>query len=783
MADFVTELRSRRVLPAVGVYVASCWVLIEILDRLVERYLLSPYLTDIIFLGLYSLIPTVTLVAWTHGKPGKDKATRVEKVGVPINLIATLGLLLTVFGDKDLNQAATAVTVSNELGQQETHYIPSESFRRRMAVFFFDNDTGDHSQDWLKYAVTELLVQDLQQDPFVLASSPYQNFGNGYYARMRQAGFLDATGIPTSLKREIADDANRQYFVEGSFNIENGQYLVNSRILETRTLKEVANISLQGWDLYETIDRMSREIRDELEVPRGSGRIAADLPLSETYGESEDALMNYIGGLNQRLFHNDFAASNVLFEAALESDPNFVLGHFMKAVNLIESGDWPAANEAVQSARKLDYRLPETDRVTLKALNYRITGETDKLMDFLRMQVKLKDDAASHSRLANMLTYTGELEEAKQEFKIALRRDSLNVGVYLALSLLERLTGDIEAAIAYAREYQLERPEEIDAHMQLGDLLRDTGELEQAEKQYEQAQLLDDYPVQPTLRLVIINSRKGDERKARALLEEAERLAQTPSDRASVHQAASFFEARLGRIDAAIRQLYKAQEYMAQTQPPFAVALATYSPIVNLQLSRGNIEGAEAALEKALGLLEPPMDQFLAFSEAMVLVQKGELQQASAALERGVEIIEQLKFEPLKFQISLVQAGIHEARGDYADMSLSLILGIEQVDKSFIAAELYAQYVPRIYAELAHAQVMSEDMQGADVSLTRGFRLDPSEPMLWMAKAKRQNASGSTQLAMASVNYALAIWESSDSGFVGLEKARELVAEINESAP
>jgi hypothetical protein len=116
-------------------------------------------------------------------------------------------------------------------------------------------------------------------------------------------------------------------------------------------------------------------------------------------------------------------------------------------------------------------------------------------------------------------------------------------------------------------------------------------------------------------------------------------------------------------------------------------------------------------------------------------------------------------------------------------MSLSLILGIEQVDKSFIAAELYAQYVPRIYAELSHAQVMSEDMQGADVSLTRGFRLDPSEPMLWMAKAKRQNASGSTQLAMASVNYALAIWESSDSGFVGLEKARELVAEINESAP
>ena len=164
MADFITELRKRRVLPAVGVYVASSWVLIEILDRLVERYLLSPYLTDVIFWGLFSLIPAVMLIAWTHGRPGKDKATRAEKVGVPINLIATLGLLITVFGGKDLDQAAKQITVSNELGQQETHIIPSESFRRRMAVFFWENESGNPDLDWLQYGVTELLVQDLQQN-------------------------------------------------------------------------------------------------------------------------------------------------------------------------------------------------------------------------------------------------------------------------------------------------------------------------------------------------------------------------------------------------------------------------------------------------------------------------------------------------------------------------------------------------------------------------------------------------------------------------------------------
>ena len=230
MADFITEMRDRRILPAVGVYVASSWVLIEILDRLVERYLLSPYITDIVFWGLYSLIPAVMLIAWTHGRKGKDKTSRVEKVGVPINLIATLGLLITVFGGKDLDLAATQITVNNELGQQEIHYIPSETFRRRMAVFFWENKSTDPELDWLQYGITELLVQDLQQDPFVLASSPWSNFGNGFFSRMRQAGFVDGLNTPRSLMREIADQANRQYFVEGSINQVADEYEVKARI-------------------------------------------------------------------------------------------------------------------------------------------------------------------------------------------------------------------------------------------------------------------------------------------------------------------------------------------------------------------------------------------------------------------------------------------------------------------------------------------------------------------------------------------------------------------------
>ena len=71
-------------------------------------------------------------------------------------------------------------------------------------------------------------------------------------------------------------------------------------------------------------------MRLALDVPESSSRIAEDLPLAETYGESEEALKAYIEGLNARLFENDFEKSNAYFDKAVSIDANFVLGWFFK---------------------------------------------------------------------------------------------------------------------------------------------------------------------------------------------------------------------------------------------------------------------------------------------------------------------------------------------------------------------------------------------------------------------------------------------------------------------
>jgi tetratricopeptide (TPR) repeat protein len=777
MADFVTELRDRRILPAVGVYVAGSWVLVEILDRLVERYLLSPYLTDIVFWGLFSLIPAVMLIAWTHGRPGKDKSTRFEKVGVPINLIATLGLLITVFGGKDLDLAATQITLNNEFGQQETHYIPSETFRRRMIVFFWENESGNPELDWLQYGITELLVQDLQQDPFVLANSPWNNFGNGFYSRIRQAGFDDGLNVPRSLMRKIANEANRQYFIEGSLNNADDEYVVTARVWDTQTLGQVAELTERGWDVYAAIDRLSKGIRDALDVPESSSRIAEDLPLTETYGESEEALKAYIQGLNARLFENDFVSSNAFFDQALSIDPNFVLGWFLKAANMLESGDLPSAQEALSKAQELDYRLPSRDRVRLKSALYRLAGEHEKLMSFLHLQTQIRDDAASHNSLATMFMMSGELEKAKTESLLALDRDALNVGIYLRMSALERATGDMEAAIDYARRYQEQKPEDIDANIQLGDLLRDSGELEAAAEHYQKAQVLQNSPVRPTLRLSLIAARKGDFTTARKYLSEAEGFAKTPMEKTHVRQGAALLEIRLGRIHEAIKQIYAQEEFLRQSQGLLEVTLSVYMPLIDLYISVGDLEAAHGALTTAKDLLTPPVDKFLGFSAAVIQAQEKDIDAAYVSLQHAQDVVDQFQLKYLEAQINMVQAMISEAEGDFAAMADHYQKAIEKVEHSVVAGDVQT-VVPGLYAELAKAQIETGSLADAEHSIEAGFRLDPSEPLLWVEKARLQQAKNMPRMALASVNYALAIWKDADEDYVMAKKARALAAEL-----
>jgi tetratricopeptide (TPR) repeat protein len=767
------EIRERRILPAVGVYVGGSWVVVEILDRLVERYFLSPYLTDIVFWGLFSLLPAVFLLSWTHGRPGKDRATRVEKVGIPVNIIATLGLLLTLFGGKNLSATADLVTIDNELGQKEEHYIPKDAFRRRVAVFFWSNESGDAQQDWLQYAVTELLTQDLQQNAFLVASSPWEHSGRGYYARMKAAGFDDGLDVPLNLKREIADAANRTYFLDGSLMPSSQGYRVSLRVWETENLTQLGEVTGEGADLLEVVDQLASAVRDVLEIPTGRSGSADDLPLRETYGYNEAALRAFVDGRNVLLFENDWERSNALYEAAIAADPGFVLAWFYMGLNQWEQGDAAGAQASLTRAQEYAYRLPERDQTMLKGLSYRISGDQDKLEKFLRLQVRLHRDAVSHRDLARFLMITGRLEEAKQQFQEVTQRDRSDLKAYLHLAILEQASGNTDAAITYAERFLVMRPNDLAGHLLIGDLYLERGDFEAARQFYEEAQLIEDTPVAPTLRLVALAARQGQWARARELIGEARQLSNGARHDSAILAAEGALELRFGRISRAIELAEQQSEVNREILSPVEQIFAYNMPVIQYNIMLNRLQVADDVLASALGALQPPLNHFLSFVGALLHARRGDYDAAEAAVADGAEAIDRFKADYLAFQIPLIRAFIAEEKQDYSAAARLFEEAILGAKRSVIATELQGK-MGQLYGACAQMHVRAGELDLAQDVLDQAFRRDTAEPSLWMARAMLEDANGSAHLALASVNYALAIWADADAEYLQYQEALAL---------
>jgi len=204
--SFLSELLRRRVPQFLGVYLATGWAALEFTDFLVNRYLLSPNLTDFVLLSWALLVPTILALAWYHGAPGRDKWTRAERVGIPLNLGLAAVLLFVVFRGADLGAATTSVMVENEAGETVERVIPKSEFRKHLAVFFFDNESADSTLDWLQYGIPWGLVDDLMQDVFIdiRTPTPPVEGESGMVERLRNAGYADGLRVPFALKRQIS---------------------------------------------------------------------------------------------------------------------------------------------------------------------------------------------------------------------------------------------------------------------------------------------------------------------------------------------------------------------------------------------------------------------------------------------------------------------------------------------------------------------------------------------------------------------------------------------------
>ena len=325
------DLLDRRLPQILGIYLGACWAVVQFVDFLVNRYVLSPNLTDVAIVVLISFIPTIMLLAYFHGKPGRDRWTRMEKIGIPFNLVLTGTLVFFIFSGQELGAASKTITVLDEQGNQIERVIPKSQFRKKMVLFYFDNETGDSELDWLQYGFSFMIGYDLSQDMFLDIRNVHDSGftpGDYYiYKKIKEAGFSKATGVPLALKRQVTNELHLPYFTSGTFKKVDDSYSVEISLYQTKNSKLLKKHEFTGPDIFALADEISVQLKTDLELPNMHIQETNDLPVAEILTHSVTAFKSKMDGLVTLLIDQDWRKAQASYELAIKEDPTFAVAY------------------------------------------------------------------------------------------------------------------------------------------------------------------------------------------------------------------------------------------------------------------------------------------------------------------------------------------------------------------------------------------------------------------------------------------------------------------------
>jgi tetratricopeptide (TPR) repeat protein/TolB-like protein len=755
-------LLQRRVPQILGIYLGISWGIVEAVGFLVDHYLLSSHLVDLSIVILISLIPSVLLLAYFHGTPGRDEWAFPEKVGVPANLLVCAALVAFLFAGKDLGAATMTVTVEDEEGQTVERVIPKSEFRKKVVLFPFENASGDSALDWLRYGMPLGVYADLGQDMFVSATD-----GLTLRDQMTEAGYADGLGMPASLMRSIARDAHIDRFATGSIGTADGEISVTMTLHDARRGRIVDERTFSGTDAFELIDSMSVEVKRGLEVPARHLEEVEDLPFSEIQTNSLAAYRSAVAGYTALVIGSDWGTGASHFEEAVAEDPTYASAQHMLFQIYAFSNRLQEGIAPIQAAMQHLYRLPEREQFEVKSDYYFTRQDYEKAEAIYAMRVELyPDDIEGRAQLAQLLLIQDKRDDAVEQYMKILEIDPEQYDVLRQIGAVYESQGRFEEALEYYEAYAEQFPDDRDSYSTIGDLHSNMGNHEQAKEYQEKALLIDPNDVGVMVRLAGIERDLGNFERAVAQLEEALAVARTPQDLTTVYEAMrAHYEAR-GQLEQAIEYARLAQTQREQFSMPL-VSIVTRFRSLGIDVRAGHADRAYETLEAVRAELAPPWDNFIPLGELFVYLALEEPDSAERALEGVESFVQAFSYNNLMPVVLYGRGRIHELRGEYGEA----IQAYEQDLELNPSDESIYEDLGRCYREMG-------ELEEAQAQLSRLLTIRPYDATAHYEIALVRAEMGDSEAALGHLRTALEVWSEADLDFKPAQRAREKLAEL-----
>ncbi len=762
-ASLPRKLVQRRVPHILAIYAGASWGLVEFTAFAADEFALSPQWTRIVLVALLMLLPSVFMLAWHHGKPGRDRDSlhRAERFGIPANVGLCAVALWVLFGGDGPDPATTSVRVESEEGETLEREVPRAEFRKTTTLFPFDLGPGiAEDESWISYAVPEALALDLMADDFFV---PTRTFGYESYARER--GFDSFTAAPLSLKRALAQELYTEFMAVGEIDRMDDMLRVTLRLYRVDNGSLAGETVHEGTDFLALVDEMSGPVKTALQIPPRGG--IEDLPVRERLSENAAAVAAFFRGVFHNFTDRDTEAAIGYLSTATTLDPSFAVAQHTLFRVLQTSGQGEAvAVVPLTLAMENLYRMPERYGFQVKGDYYRLTGEMDRAEALVEMWIEL------YPNDLNALRNQAAMQSSKRDWEgvlstlAAIRRvDPLDRSLILLTAQAQAQAGNHDQALSLLTEYVERFPGDALGYSRLADFQRRRGRYDDARAALERAIVLEPLAPRSVRELADLDLDNGRLDEARAGYERLLAQARTPSQRTGALQGLTHYHRRRGEMAEAIRAIEARLQEEAGFQTPGEIAYGRYGDLF-VYLDADRVDDAVALLEEWRVVFQASPPIWLPPLAVRVALAAEGVDAALRAYRQASEVVETGGLEGYRPTLLGNLGLIRDRAGDYAGAAESFRAAIALSPES------------RFYRGAGRALRRLGLLDEAETELREALRLVPADPRALLEMALLMEARGDIEAAVDHLTSALAVWETADEDYRPAREARAKMAEL-----
>lgn len=443
------ELRERRVVEWGVGYAAAAWGVLEAVDVLGDHFAWPAALFRFVAVSAATGFPLTVVLAWYHGKHGRQRTTRVE--AVLLGMILLLGV-----GSGWLLRAPGASEAAE-----------SNALARSIAVLPFTNLSSSDETEYFSDGVTQEIMHALAQVP-------------GLWVAARTSSFaFKGRSLPA---REIARQLGVRQLLDGTVRREGDRVRIAVQLVDAPSGRALWSEQYDRLitDIFAIQAEISRRVAQQLQL---RSVLASDL--SERGTRDAEAFDLYLRGLYAMTAELDYRGGHDYFQQAVARDSTYALAlaGLAEAYNQLDEPE--RAEAAARRALELHADLPEAHTALAFTLAFNRWDWAAAEAELARALELNPNDVLAVQHWAYVYQSTGRNDEAIATIERAQRLDPLSLRIEVDRAIIYLDARRFDRAIEQAERVLRLDPDNGLAPRLLAGALYGAGRVEEAVERWD----------------------------------------------------------------------------------------------------------------------------------------------------------------------------------------------------------------------------------------------------------------------------------------------------------